>query len=320
MASRLHNTAMPEQPPELPQFPPVGEAESGQKLLALLMRRLSLPQALLHRWLRTGQIRVNGRRCKPFATVQTGDIIRLPPFALKLTASLEPDFPELPKSGNLPPLLGEWKGIWVFNKPAGLAVQGGSGITDSLCGRLSSQYANLAFCPTPAHRLDRDTSGILLVGATFSALQKLQTAFRTGRIHKEYLAWIAGEWPWQQKRLLRHFITDSDKIIAHAEPGPNRAEAKCIVAPLRQFNSKSLVHIRLLTGRKRQLRAQLAACGHPVVGDSRYGQKGLLKLHACRVILPDNGPEFSCLPPWQDEYEVSQLPPAMSPLNMPTPK
>lgn len=311
---------MSEQPPELPQFPPVGEAESGQKLLAFLMRRLSLPQALLHRWLRTGQIRVNGRRCKPFASVQTGDIIRLPPFALKLAASLEPDLPKLPEDANLPPLLGEWNGVWIFNKPAGLAVQGGSGITDSLSARLASLYANLAFCPTPAHRLDRDTSGVLLVGATFAALQKLQADFRAGRIHKEYLAWIAGEWPWRQKRLLRHFMAETDNVIAHAEPGPNRREAKCIVSPLQQADNMSLVHIRLLTGRKRQLRAQLAACGHPVIGDSRYGQKGSLKLHACRVILPDNGPEFSCLPPWQEQFAIAQLPPAMNQLNMPTPK
>ncbi len=87
--------------------------------------------------------------------------------------------------------------------------------------------------------------------------------------------------------------------------------AECIVSPLETLSDKSLLHIRLLTGRKRQLRAQLAACDHPIIGDARYGKPGKLKLHSCRVILPDAGPEITCLPAWQKEFHIITLPPAI---------
>lgn len=300
---------MPEQPPEISPFPPVGEAESGQKLLAFLVRRLDLPQALLHRWLRTGQIRLNGRRCKPFIAVQTGDLVRVPPFARKLAASVNTNMPEYAGGVGLPPLLAQWNGIWAFNKPAGMPVQGGTGQADSICGRLRARYSQLAFCPAPAHRLDRDTSGILLVGSTFPALQKLQADFRSGRIHKEYLAWVEGRWPWPEQKFLRHFLSRGDRIIAYDSPAPGRKPGECMAVPVAYAAGMTLLHIRLLTGRKRQLRAQLAACGHPIAGDARYGHKGLLKLHSCRIIMPDGGPEITCLPSWDEPFSVSELPP-----------
>lgn len=286
-------------------FEPVGEAEAGQKLMRLLERRLGLPQNLLHRWLRTGQVRVNGRRCKPFQTVNAGDEIRLPPFAQKL--ALSPKTPDLP-GPELPPLIGEHNGIWAFNKPSGLLSQPGTGMESSVSGLLTACYRDFAFQPAPAHRLDRETSGILLVGATFPALKGLQAEFRSGCIHKEYLAWVEGIWPENDTVLLRHFLEDANGITAHAEPAPGRVEAICGVRPLRTCEDKTLMQIRLLTGRKRQIRAQVAAFGHPVCGDRRYGTgDDPLKLHACRIILSD-GFQFACLPDWEGEYAVRDMP------------
>lgn len=300
-------------------FPAVGACEDGQKLLRLLARRLGLPEPLLHRWIRTGQIRVNGKRARPFDLVHTGDALRIPPFAGKLNHPARGDIPDPPTSndswGNLPPLAGAFEAIWAFNKPAGLAVQNGTGHADSLCARLACAYAGHRFVPAPAHRLDCQTSGILLAGASFASLQKLQTWFRNGEIHKEYLAWLAGTWPFAGQKLLRHYLVGKDQVLACAEPAPGSKEALCKILPLLTRNGRSLVQIQLLTGRRRQLRAQLAALGLPIHGDDRYGaSKGSrLKLHSLRVALP-NGIEFSCLPPWTGPFRVTSLPPAMADL------
>lgn len=320
---------MPEAATNGPNLPLVTDAESGQKLMRLLERRLNLPQNLLHRWLRTGQIRLNGKRAKPFEPVAAGDRVRVPPFAYKLAANRgQPaDCPAdrdcagcaecsgCPSrqecAGELPPLLGKHGAIWAFSKPAGLAVQPGTAISENMAGLLARHYSAELFCPAPAHRLDRETSGVLLVGASHAALQELQRQFATGAIHKEYLAWVRGAAPWQTDALLRHYLRGKDHVIAYDRPVAASAEARCVVRPLRILPDRSLLQIRLLTGRKRQLRSQLAACGLPIIGDSRYGQPGKrLMLHACRVILPD-GVEFSCLPDWQEEYALPELPAKM---------
>ncbi|MBD5553094.1 MAG: RluA family pseudouridine synthase [Desulfovibrio sp.] len=320
---------MPEAATNGPNLPLVTEAESGQKLMRLLERRLNLPQNLLHRWLRTGQIRLNGKRAKPFEQVSAGDRVRVPPFAYKLAAncgqtaacahvadgagcaecSARRDCREWP--AELPPLLGRQGAIWAFSKPAGLAVQPGTAISVNMADLLASHYSAELFCPAPAHRLDRETSGVLLVGASHAALQELQRQFAAGAIHKEYLAWVRGQAPWHGDAMLRHYLRGKDHVIAYDRPVAGSAEARCLVRPLRILPDRSLLQIRLLTGRKRQLRSQLAACGLPIIGDRRYGQpEKRLLLHACRVMLP-GGAEFSCLPDWQDEYAIRELPPQM---------
>lgn len=294
-------------------FPPVSTAEAGEKLLRLLVRRLALPESLLHRWLRTGQIRLNGKRAKPFEPVQAGDLIRLPPFALKLNQAAACENPRLPPpDSDLPPLIDLVDSIWAFDKPAGLPVQNGTGHNDSLCARLKAHYSQCCFTPAPAHRLDRETSGVLLVGASHAALSQLQTWFRDGAIHKEYLAWIKGAWPFAGQKVLRHYLVGGDNVTAHEQPVSNGREALCKVQSLLTRNGNSLLQIQLLTGRKRQIRAQLAALGLPVHGDSRYGAKpgSRLKLHALRDILPD-GTEFYCMPPWTGAFTVTNLPPVM---------
>lgn len=297
----------PLQPPS--RFPPVGEAESGQKLLRLLERRLGLPQNLLHRWLRTGQIRINGRRCKPYERVMTGDEIRIPPFAFKLAVFSSTEEPAPPETEALPPLLGVHKGIWLFNKPAGLLSQPDKSGEKSLTSLLAAEYQGSAFIPAPAHRLDRETSGIIMVGATWLALQTLEQDFREGRIHKEYLAWVNGKWDESRPVELTHFLADENGIRAYSEPGSGRVESRCLVRPIMSADAQSLLQIRLLTGRKRQIRAQLAARGFPILGDARYGAKNedRIYLHSCRVILPD-GAEFCSLPDWSADKAVDALP------------
>lgn len=314
-----------EHPGELPvSVTPVNEKESGQKLLRLLDRRLGLPEALLHRWIRTGQIRVNGKRCKPFDRVRTGDILRLPPFAGAMAAeALESSEGQGNDSGAKDAFccdislsfLESWRGILAIYKPAGLPVQPGTGHGDSVSARLASR--NNFFNPVPAHRLDRDTSGVLLAGESYEALRYLQDSFREGKIHKEYLAWVQGRWSWSDV-FLRHYLRreKSDgktKTRVYPQPVPYAREALGIVHCLAAGDERSLLQIRLLTGRTHQIRAQLAYCGHPVAGDVKYGLPGpfsILYLHAMRIILPD-GHEFSCMPDWSGKFTISQLPPPL---------
>lgn len=292
---------------------PVGAAEAGQKLINFLARRLGLQWGMLQRWIRTGQVRINGKRCKPFDLVQNGDQVRVPPFAIPLAHS--GDLPSPPAAGAFLPLLACAEGIWAFGKPAGLAVQGGTNITDSVAGQLAALYADYAFKPCPAHRLDRDTSGILLVAASAMALSRLHAWFASGMIRKEYLAVVEGNWPHAGERLMRHYLLQDNRVTAYSAPVPGSKEALAVAKPLIFSNDHTVLQMRLLTGRKRQLRAQAAFEGHPIMGDTRYGcpDPGGLALHSMRIVLP-NGLNICSLPDWAPGWGVEQVP---EPLEIP---
>lgn len=337
----------------------VDEAEAGQKILQLLQRRLSLPQNLLHRWIRSGQIRINGCRCTPFARVEAGDKLRLPPFAYKCRNDTRPpekkatvkeeqqsismipshavkgssDMVKMPSksylvdpSGSLD-LVDEYNGIMAFHKPAGLAVHPGTGQADSLVTRLHVHFTGARFMPTPAHRLDRDTSGVLLVARTYQALQGLHAVFNAHEIVKEYFAWVDGAWPHDSTVTLRDFlarrIVNGKEIICVVNQnisGTGARPAICLAKKIAQKGSQSLLQVRLLTGQKHQIRVQLASAGYPIIGDRKYGKnflpdKGakqkrldkIMYLHAFRIVLPD-GHIFSCLPGWTGVHSVKVLP------------
>ena len=345
----------------LPEQPMVQETESGQKLLQFLQRRLNLPPTLLHRWVRTGQVRINGSRCKPFARVQTGDIVRLPPFAFKMAeesaATAESQETTDFESGTrkagfppLPPMIGTDGYLWAFNKPAGLPTHPGTGHDDSLSSRLTAYFADAPFKPVPVHRLDKETSGVLLVAASYEALAKAQEALRSGTMSKEYVVWVQGGWPFAETQLLRHFLRKDSaqgyEKVRPAAPGEaDSREALCLVRSLRVGTRQSLLLVRLLTGRTHQIRVQLSAMGYPVVGDSKYGtaprrhvprgasslpaparmgdtdkakllpSEGLM-LHALRITMPC-GRIFSCLPAWAGEHALEQMPDPMETVETP---
>lgn len=301
----------------------VQAVESGQKLLQLLQRRLDLPQGLLHRWIRTGQVRLNGGRAKPFAIVAVGDMIRLPPFAVGMAGRKKAGAGPAAVSA-LPPLVGRSGDIWAFNKPSGLPTQPGTGHEDSLAGRLAARYAGQPYIPTPIHRLDKDTSGILLVAGSFAALSAMTSALRRHELHKEYLAWVAGCWPQGETGQLRHWLRKtaaggSERMRVSPLPGDG-VEAVLSVRALRSGPERSLLLVQLQTGRTHQIRAQLAYMGHPVLGDGKYGIPATapcLMLHALRVTLPD-GEAFACLPEWGPPFAVTDMPPpAENPLRHP---
>lgn len=326
----------------------VSPAEQGMKLLRFLERRLEgpPPRNILHKWIRTGQVRLNMGRSEPFAPLRAGDAVRLPPFALPRAVDGESDpFPAKPATGRDPAAAatpaataeqlpdaeailraaglapaGRNASVLVFNKPGGLACQGGPGHPDSLAARLARAFARAPFIPAPAHRLDRDCSGLVLAGLTLQAQQALHRLFAGRNILKEYLAWVCGRPDFTAPRLLADTLearvsADGRERMAvlpgggdfgegdvpPALPSPALALAVCLrvcgpealPAPLGRVpgleSGASLLLLRLITGRKHQLRAQLAARGHPIIGDARYGGPRFpaLLLHAWRLRLPE---------------------------------
>ncbi len=298
-----------------PRVLTVTPQEGGQKLLQFLARRLDIPQSMFHRWIRTGQVRRNSARCKAFDRVQEGDEIRVPPFA---EAIAQRD-PSKGSAAPLPALLYKDDDLFIFNKPAGLAVQAGTGHDDNLATRLAIHCKADTFRPTPAHRLDRDTSGIILVARSYSMLHQLHEAFREREgIIKEYLAWVSGSWPHDTPQLLE------DKMAKVADAnGYERmvvgqgADAACTVTLLHRYPTRSLVLVRLHTGLTHQIRVQLSSRGFPLMGDVKYGgpavqastqQNGVAKgnsmmLHAVRVRLPW-GDVHTCLPDWTGTHAL----------------
>jgi 23S rRNA pseudouridine955/2504/2580 synthase len=193
--------------------------------------------------------------------------------------------------------------LLVLNKPAGLPVQPGSGHTDSVTSRLA-YFAHSPFKPTPAHRLDKDSSGLLLVATSYERLRALHEAFALRTLKKTYLAWAEGVWPEDGPCALRDFLEKT------GEPGRRKVrigqgrEALCEVVCLRREGRRSLLGVNLLTGRTHQIRAQLSFRGHPICGDVKYGahpRRGGLLLHAFSLELPD-GERFVCPPPWTGEW------------------
>ena len=301
----------------------VSRAESGQKLLNFLQRRVSAPAGDLHRWIRTGQVRVNGARAKAFDRLNEGDMVRTPPFAERRNAEESSGTPS--PAGKKPSRLTvvfENEDILVLAKPVGLPVQGGTGHRESVASVLAEERSRAPFVPAPVHRLDKDTSGLLVAGKTYAAVRLLTDALAgrsSERPVKEYLAWTEGEWEPKGPMELRDFLSKDRreqrmKRFSDREENEEAREARCIVTKLesRTVHGRrcSLLLIRLLTGRTHQIRVQLASRGHPIVGDPWYGSESGagregLKLHAFRLTLPlpdGNTKSFELSPPWQGPW------------------
>ncbi|NMC50051.1 MAG: RluA family pseudouridine synthase [Desulfovibrio sp.] len=289
----------------------VEEAEDGRKLLDFVKRRTGkdVPQGAVMRWIRTGQVRVDGRRARPYDRLAAGQLVRLPPHRPGEKALAGTDA----RIGPLPPTVYADEELLVLAKPAGLPVHPGSGHHDSVHTRLAAAFADAAFIPAPVHRLDKDTSGLLVAAKTRRAADEASRAFREGRVDKVYLAWVAGEWT---RSAVGEACAMRDSLAKSGPAGGERMragmdamagrEALAEAVPLLVTRERSLLAVRLLTGRTHQIRVQLASRGHPVLGDRKYGVPGHggtgLMLHCWRMALL--GREWVLPPPWTGKDAV----------------
>jgi len=291
------------------EFVTVTPEEAGQKVLQFLQRRVhnDVPKSAIMRWIRTGQVRVNKGRVKPFVRLEQGDLVRIPPYSV--TETSEKVEPKTDRKSDDLVIAGEAEGLLVLHKPAGLPVQPGTGHIDAVTTRLKSNYSDAAFCPTPAHRLDKNTSGLLLVATSYKRLQELHELFRDDHaIGKHYLAWVEGRWEHSGTIQLHDRIDKQmqDDGMERMQTGTGK-ESLCSVTPLLVTDTKSLLHVSLETGRTHQIRIQLSSRKHPIMGDVKYNAspnpQGML-LHAWRVVLPDE--TFTCLPTWKRPFDIEK--------------
>lgn len=252
----------PSAPPSV-RHEEVDESRAGQRLDNYLIRTLKgVPKSRIYRLLRKGEVRVNRGRVGPDYRLQAGDLVRLPPVRLAAAPKTAEgrDFSWLEER-----VLHEDEHLLAVDKPAGLAAHGGSGVSVGLIEALRAQrpYASMLEL---VHRLDRDTSGCLLVAKSRPALVGLHRMLRAGEVHKRYLALVQGRWRGGARRI--GAALERGARVRVAEEGK---EAESVFHPRRACGDATLVEIELLTGRTHQARVHAAHAGHPIAGDAKYG-------------------------------------------------
>ncbi|MGB5774776.1 MAG: 23S rRNA pseudouridine(955/2504/2580) synthase RluC [Sedimenticolaceae bacterium] len=284
----------------------VDENNDGQRLDNFLLSQLKgVPRSWVYRVLRRGEVRVNKGRCKPARRLQRGDVVRIPPVRQALKETSEPSDElkfKLEKS-----IIYEDKLILVINKPSGLAVHGGSGVSHGVIEILRASRPDAPFLEL-AHRLDRETSGCLLLAKRRSALRHLQELQRAGRITKRYLALLAGQiarTAWRGDAPLRKNTLKSGERIVRVDPGGKTALT--LFGVLQRFADTTLVEAVLETGRTHQIRVHAAHNGTPIVGDPKYGDEAVNQrfrgLGLRRLFLHAASLQFD----WPEEGECIRL-------------
>lgn len=246
--------------------------DAGQRIDNYLMRHLKgAPRSLIYRILRRGEVRVNKGRIKPEYRIQAGDQVRIPPVR---TAAPTPSNVGEGAGDRLEQrILHEDERLLVIDKPPGMAVHGGSGLSYGVIEALRAARPDAHFLEL-VHRLDRETSGCLLIAKKRSELRMLHDLLREGRVRKRYLALVRGRWTMGDKRidapLLKNQLRSGERIVT-ADPAGKAADSR--FRPLDIFQEASLVEVDLGTGRTHQIRVHGAHVGYPLAGDEKYGDE-----------------------------------------------
>ncbi len=296
-------------------FVDAGTGDVGQRLDNFLMRVLkNVPKSHVYRVLRKGEVRVNGKRAKPETRLALGDKVRIPPVRLE-------EKPVQPKPSNslqqfiTDAILHEDDDLLIVNKPAGVAVHGGSGLAYGVIEALRAARPELPELEL-VHRLDRDTSGVLLIAKRRAALRQLHTAFREREMTKCYLALVPGRWELGKKKIDLPLLTNQkqggERMVRVHSDGQS---ALSTFVPQEHFGRvATLMAIEIGTGRTHQIRVHAAYAGHPVAGDEKYGDKegnealrsyGLRRMflhaHSLEFARPGTGENFHITAPLSDE-------------------
>ena len=291
----------------------VGEESVDQRIDNFLIRHLKgVPKSHVYRILRSGEVRVNSGRVKQDYRLQVADRVRVPPVRI----AVRENRPAAKPLGL--PVVFEDGALIVIDKPSGVAVHGGSGISFGVIESLRAERPRVKFLEL-AHRLDRDTSGLLMVAKKRSALVEIHRMLRDGEVRKDYLLIVNGRWKGGERKVevaLHKYVTaEGERRVSARADG---VRAVTIFKPLVIGEQVTQLEARLLTGRTHQIRVHAAHIGHPILGDDKYGDFDLnrklaksgvkrLFLHARRLSLQhplDATPlEFSApLPPDMQRY------------------
>jgi len=253
----------------------ISEEEAGQRLDNYLIRCLKgVPKSCVYRIIRSGEVRVNKKRADAATRLVAGDAIRIPPLRLseKQEVYVGEDLQQFLRQC----LIHEDAQLLVVNKPAGMAVHGGSGLSLGVIEALRKIRTDLSYLEL-VHRLDKDTSGCLLLAKKRSALRDVQTLFRERLVTKTYWALLAHHWQGAVSQeidapLLKNTLQSGERIVRVDSLGkPSLTQFKL----LENFAESCLVQAKPKTGRTHQIRVHAAFLGHPVVGDDKYGDKGV---------------------------------------------
>jgi 23S rRNA pseudouridine955/2504/2580 synthase len=273
----------------------VDEDSAGQRLDNFLMRHLKgVPKTHVYRIIRSGEVRVNKGRASAEQRVEAGDLVRLPPVRVSAQVQAKADAPAPAREF---PVLMEDEAMMAIDKPAGVAVHGGSGVSFGVIEQLRRARPALANLEL-VHRLDRETSGVLLVAKKRSALKNLQDQFRDRETGKTYLALVLGLWPSNKKvidsPLMKYTLPNGAgegerRVKVVGKDDPNGMRSITLVRVARTVGPYTLLEVTIKTGRTHQIRVHLASQGHPIAGDDKYGDfehnKLLQKMGLKRMFL-----------------------------------
>jgi 23S rRNA pseudouridine955/2504/2580 synthase len=281
------------------RFVTVGAEHDGQRIDNYLRTELKgAPKSLVYRILRTGEVRVNKGRAKPESRVHTGDVVRIPP--LRLSEELPVRVGHSLETALAEAIVYEDEHLLVLNKPAGLAVHAGSGVKVGVIEALRALRPE-----TPglelAHRLDRETSGVLVLAKDRPTLMELHELLRGDGVKKTYRALVRGSWPDKLREidapLEKNALRGGERIVEVRADGK---ESRTLFRVVRRFHGATLVEASPVTGRTHQIRVHALHAGHPIACDDKYGdpsfdrslrEHGLTRLflHALEIAIPARG-------------------------------
>ena len=252
----------------------ISEDEAGQRIDNYLLAKLKgVPKSLIYRILRKGEVRVNKGRIKPEYKLQNGDVVRVPPVRVseKNTTPISKNLNKVASLENH--IIFEDDCLLVLNKPSGIAVHGGSGLNFGVIEALRALRPEARFLEL-VHRLDRDTSGILLVAKKRSTLRNLHEQLRVKTVQKDYLALVRGQWQSHvkvvQAPLLKNELASGERIVKVSEQG-KPSETRFAIEE--RYQNATLVKASPVTGRTHQIRVHTQYAGHPIALDDKYGDK-----------------------------------------------
>ena len=254
------------------QFLTISDDEAGQRIDNYLLNKLKgLPKSLIYRIVRKGEVRINKGRIKPEYKLQAGDILRIPP--VRISKKEQPQISnKLNKVNQLEnQIIFEDDYLLAINKPSGIAVHGGSGLSFGVIEALRALRPEARFLEL-VHRLDRDTSGILLIAKKRSVLRHLHEQLRIKTIQKDYLALVRGQWQSHcivvQGPLLKNELSSGERIVRVSEQG-KPSETRFSIEE--RYIAATLIKASPITGRTHQIRVHTQYAGHPIALDDKYG-------------------------------------------------